>query len=50
MHWSRSAQHGRRESPSSNRFYRLSQVDGKSGDEYVDFRNRVISMTDVPSP
>lgn len=40
----------RRESPSTNRFYRLSQIDGKSGDEYVDFRNRVISLTGISSP
>lgn len=39
-----------RESPSTNRFYRLSQIDGKAGDEYVDFRNRVISLTGVSSP
>ncbi|MGH8554153.1 MAG: XcyI family restriction endonuclease [Gammaproteobacteria bacterium] len=41
---------GRRESPSTNRFYRLSQIDGKLGDEYVDFRNRVISLTGISSP
>jgi hypothetical protein len=40
----------RRESPSTNRFYRLSQIGGKVSDEYVDFRNRVISLTGVPSP
>lgn len=40
----------RKESPSTNRFYRLSQIDGKSGDEYVDFRNRVISLTGISTP
>lgn len=40
----------RRESPSTNRFYRLSRIDGKLGDEYIDFRNRVISLTGISSP
>lgn len=39
-----------RESPSTNRFYRLSQIDGKTGDEYIDFRNRVVSLTAILSP
>jgi hypothetical protein len=38
-----------RESPSTNRFYRLSQIDGKAGDEYIDFRNRVVSLTAILS-
>ncbi|MGH8546976.1 MAG: XcyI family restriction endonuclease, partial [Gammaproteobacteria bacterium] len=37
-------------SPSTNRFYRLSRIDGKLGDEYIDFRNRVISLTGISSP
>lgn len=40
----------RRASPSTNRFYRLSQIAGKSGDEYMDFRNRVVSLTAIASP
>ena len=40
----------RRESPSTNRFYRLSQIDAKEGDEYMDFRNRVVSLTAILSP
>jgi hypothetical protein len=38
-----------KESPSSNRFYRLSQIENQSGDEYVDFRNRVVSLTGISS-
>lgn len=38
-----------RESPSSNRFYLLSQIEKMSSDEYVDFRNRVISLTGISS-
>ncbi|MGH8553580.1 MAG: XcyI family restriction endonuclease, partial [Methylococcales bacterium] len=41
------------ESPSTNRFYRLSQIEGmegKAGEEYVDFRNRVVSLTGIVSP
>lgn len=37
----------RRESPSTDRFYRLSQVDGGSGDEYQDFRNKIIALTGI---
>lgn len=37
----------RRESPSTDRFYRLSQIDGGSGPEYEDFYNRVISLTGI---
>lgn len=39
----------RRESPSTNRFYRISQIDAKTGDEYVDFLNRIISLTAISS-
>ena len=34
----------RRESPSTDRFYRLSQIDSGRGDEYQDFYNRVIAL------
>lgn len=37
----------RRESPSTNRFYRLSQLEGKSGDEYEDFWSRIVSLTGI---
>ena len=36
-----------RESPSTNRFYRLSQLESRSGDEYRDFVNRIVSLTGV---
>jgi hypothetical protein len=39
----------RKESPSTNRFYRISQVVSKKGEEYGDFRNRVISLTGIPN-
>ena len=38
-----------RESPSTNRFYRLSHIGSNKGDEYQDFRNRLISLTGIPS-
>ncbi|MGH2397574.1 MAG: XcyI family restriction endonuclease [bacterium] len=37
----------RRASPSTNRFYRLSEIDGRIGDGYTDFRNRLISLTGI---
>ena len=37
----------RRESPSTNRFYRLSAIVSGTGSEYTDFRNRVISLTGI---
>ncbi len=37
----------RRESPSTNRFYRLSAIVGGTGSEYTDFRNRVVSLTGI---
>lgn len=37
----------KRESPSTNHFYRLSAIVSKTGSEYVDFRNRVISLTGI---
>src|ERR1700683_4009056 len=36
-----------RESPSTNRFYRLSAIVGGKGAEYTDFRNRVISLIGI---
>jgi len=37
----------RRESPSTNRFYRLSDIVSGTGAEYTDFRNRVISLIGI---
>ncbi len=37
----------RRESPSTNRFYRVSDLVAASGDDYQDFRDRVTSLTGV---
>ena len=37
-----------KESPSSNRFYRISSLAQGSGDEYADFRDLVVAMTGVP--
>ena len=36
-----------KESPSTNRFYRFSQILEGKGPEYEDFRNRVISLTGI---
>ncbi|MEQ1890630.1 MAG: XcyI family restriction endonuclease [Alphaproteobacteria bacterium] len=36
-----------RESPSTNRFYRISDIIAGQGDEYEDFRNRIISLTGI---
>lgn len=38
-----------RESPSTNRFYRISDMVAAEGDDYVDFRDRVISLTGIAS-
>ena len=38
----------RRESPTTNRFYRLSQIESKTGAEYDEFENRVVSLTGIP--
>lgn len=38
----------RRESPSTNRFYRISALVAASGNDYQDFRDRVISLTGIP--
>lgn len=37
-----------RESPSTNRFYCISQLVAGSGEEYEDFRNRIVSLTGIP--
>ena len=39
----------RRESPTTNRFYLLSKLESKSSDEFEDFRNRIISLTGIPT-
>jgi hypothetical protein len=36
-----------RESPSTDRFYRLSQIDAGTGEEYQDFYNRVVALTGI---
>lgn len=40
----------RRESPSTDRFYRLSQIDARTGEEYQDFFNRVVALTGIIAP
>jgi hypothetical protein len=39
----------RRESPSTDRFYQISNVISGKGEEYADFRNRIISLTGIPN-
>lgn len=38
-----------KESPSTNRFYRISQIESGKGTEFKDFRNRIISLTGIPN-
>ncbi|MCY4488819.1 MAG: XcyI family restriction endonuclease [Deltaproteobacteria bacterium] len=38
----------RRESPSTNRFYRISGLKRGEGDEFRDFRSRVLSLVGIP--
>ncbi|HDZ73462.1 MAG TPA: XcyI family restriction endonuclease [Aurantimonas coralicida] len=38
----------RKESPSTNRFYLISDLVAADGDKYQDFRDRVISLTGIP--
>jgi len=38
----------KRESPSTNRFYRISELVKASGEEFQDFKNRVIALTGIP--
>lgn len=40
----------RGESPSTDRFYSLASLVTRAGDEYDDFRRRVMSLTSIPSP
>ena len=40
----------RQESPTTNRFYRISDLTSNTGTEYQDFRNRVISLTGIKTP
>jgi len=40
----------KQESPSSNRFYRISDVMSGKGREYEDFRHRIIALTGIKSP
>jgi len=37
----------RRESPSTNRFYRLSALKSSTGGEYEDFKNRILALTGI---
>ena len=37
----------RRESPSTNRFYRLSALKTGKGEEYEDFKNRIVALTGI---
>ena len=41
------AQMARKESPSTNRFYRLSDIVQGSGEEYGDFKNRIVSLAGI---
>lgn len=38
-----------KESPSTNRFYRISQIVAVEGEEFKDFRNRIVALTGIPS-
>lgn len=38
----------KRESPSTNRFYRISELEKASGAEFLDFKNRIIGLTGIP--
>lgn len=40
----------RRESPSTNRFYKISDLVAATGDDYQDFRDRVVSLTGIRVP
>lgn len=39
----------RRESPSTNRFYRISEIKKGTGEEFLDFRSRIISLVGISS-
>lgn len=38
-----------RESPTTNRFYLLSQLESRKGREFEDFRRRIIALTGIPT-
>lgn len=38
----------KRESPSTNRFYRLSELASGKGEEFMDFRGRIVALTGIP--
>jgi hypothetical protein len=38
-----------RESPSTDRFYSVAALSLRAGDEYDDFRRRVLSLTAIPA-
>lgn len=38
----------RKESPTTNRFYRISDLVAAAGSDYQDFRDRVVSLTGIP--
>ncbi len=38
----------RKESPSTNQFYRISELKRAVGDEFLDFRSRVLSLVGIP--
>ena len=38
-----------KESSSTNRFYRISQIVVGEGEEFKDFRNRIVALTGIPS-
>lgn len=40
----------RLQSPSTNRFYSLAALSLGTGDEYDDFRRRILSLTSIPAP
>ena len=40
----------KQESPTTNRFYRISDITSGKGAEYQDFRHRIISLTGIKSP
>jgi len=40
----------KKESPTTNRFYRISDLTSGKGAEYQDFRHRIISLTGIKSP
>lgn len=38
------------ESPSTNRFYRISDIVSGDGDDFQDFANRIIALTSIAAP